>query len=156
MIQRIQSLFLFFVVAASVLLFFFPLAEFLSELHYFKLYMLELKNMAPSTDQIFSKYFTFPLIFFASVIGLLSLITIFFYKKRRIQILLIKISILLNIILIVGVFFGYPEVISKQINTEATFGISSYFSLISLVFLILANRGVKRDEKLIRSADRLR
>ena len=156
MIQRIQSPFLFFVLSACVLMFFFPIAEFLSDFHYYKLYMLEFKNMAPSTEQIFSDYFTFPLIGFASIIGLLSLITIFYYKKRRLQLMFIKISILLNIILVVGVFFGYPEVISKQINTEASFGISSYFSLISLVFLILANRGVKRDEKLIRSADRLR
>ncbi|MCD4772404.1 MAG: DUF4293 domain-containing protein, partial [Bacteroidales bacterium] len=156
MIQRIQSIFLFFTLAACVLLFFFPVAEFLSDYNYFKLYMLEFKNMAPSTEKIFSDYFTYPLIGFASIIGLISLITIFMYKKRRLQLLLIKICILLNIILIVGVFFGYPEVISKQIDTEASFGIASYFSLISLVFLILANRGIKRDEKLIRSADRLR
>ena len=156
MIQRIQSLFLFFVLSACVLMFFFPVAEFLSDFHYYKLYILEFQNMVPTTEQIFSNYFTFPLIGFAVIIGLISFVAIFMYKKRRVQLLLIKICILLNIILIVGVFFGYPEVISKQINTEAVFGISSYFSLISLVFLILANRGIKRDEKLIRSADRLR
>lgn len=156
MIQRIQSLFLFLTLSACVLMFFFPVAEFLSDLHYYKLYILEFQNMVPTTEQIFSNYFTFPLIGFAAIIGLISFVAIFMYKKRRVQLLLIKICILLNIILIVGVFFGYPEVISKQINTEASFGISSYFSLISLVFLILANRGIKRDEKLIRSADRLR
>jgi len=112
--------------------------------------------MAPSTEQIFSDYFTFPLIAFVLIIGLLSLITIFMYKKRRVQLKLIQISILLSIILIVGVFFGYPEAIKGQINTEANFGISSYLTLVALVFLVLANRGIKRDEKLIRSSDRLR
>lgn len=156
MIQRIQSLFLFFAFAASILMFFFPIAEFLSDFHYYKLYLMEFKNMAPSTEQIFSNYFTFPLIAFVLIIGLLSLITIFMYKKRRVQLKLIQISILLSIILIVGVFFGYPEAIKGQINTEANFGISSYLTLVALVFLVLANRGIKRDEKLIRSSDRLR
>jgi ABC-type polysaccharide transport system permease subunit len=57
-----------------------------------------------------------------------------------------------------GIFFFYIPMIEKKISIvpdySKAFGI--YLPLVALVFLIMANRAIKRDDKLVRSADRLR
>jgi len=64
-------------------------------------------------------------------------------------------GIFLNIILVAGVFLNYPKLfIDTKIDIEP--GLGTYFPLISLVFLVLAYRFILKDEKLVKSADRLR
>jgi len=48
--------------------------------------------------------------------------------------------------------------IEKKINIIPNYldSIGIYLPLIALVFMVMANRAIKRDEKLVRSADRLR
>ena len=61
----------------------------------------------------------------------LTLISIFNFKKRQHQFVLNRLSIILNF---VGVLLP----------------------IISIVFLVLANKAIKRDEDLVKSVDRLR
>ncbi|MCD4746254.1 MAG: DUF4293 domain-containing protein [Bacteroidales bacterium] len=156
MIQRIQSVFLLVAFIACIVMFFFSIASFYSDFYCFKLYVIKLKNMVPDSEIIFSSFFTIPLIIVVLLIAVLAMITIFLYKNRQLQIKINKLNILINIILIVGIFFGYPEIIERKIETGPSFEIGAYFPLISLVFLVLANRSIIKDEKLIKSADRLR
>jgi len=91
------------------------------------------------------------------VIGLLAIIgyAIFRFKQRLHQLKLVKIGIFLNIILVAGIFLNYFKFFTNaQIGSEL--GLGSYFPLISLVMLVVANRYILKDEKLVRSADRLR
>ncbi len=77
------------------------------------------------------------------------------YKQRLHQLKLVKICIFLNIILVAG---DIPE-LSKAIyraQIRMEIGSGAYFPLISLVLLVVANRYILKDEKLVRSADRLR
>jgi hypothetical protein len=67
-------------------------------------------------------------------------------------------AILLDIVLIALVFFVYASIIERNLLASPDYldeaGI--YFPLISLIFLILASRFIMKDEKLVRSVDRLR
>ncbi len=158
MIQRIQSVYLFIAFLALVVFYFFPIASFLSDLSYFKFYITHLQALTPGVESPISRNLILPLAVFNGIIALISLMAIFLYKKRIFQSRMVKLAILMNVILIALIFFVYSPLISKATGAEAdyadNFGV--YISLISIVMLVLANRGIMRDEKLVRSANRLR
>lgn len=152
MIQRIQSLFLLLASAASFGIFFSPFARFYSGDIYCEFSALRITSIS---SQDITMPNTWMFIALAIVIGLISFITIFLYKNRKLQSNLSKINIFLNIFLILIIFF-YADNLSKIINVEATYKLGAYLPIVSLLFLILANRFIIKDEKLVRSADRLR
>ena len=156
MIQRIQTLYLFIAIIVIVLMFFFPIAGYYGDLHTFIFSVLGIKNMVPDAQEIFNKYFTFPIVFFIISIVIITITTVFIYKNRPKQLKLIKLSILLNIMMIIGIFIVYSRMIQSVIEVNEVFKTAAFFPLISLIFFVLAYRAVKRDEKLVRSADRLR
>jgi hypothetical protein len=53
-------------------------------------------------------------------------------------------------------FFYYVNVLEKASGGVTQYEIGSYMPLVAFVFYILSYRGIMSDEKLIRSADRLR
>jgi len=158
MIQRIQTVFLFLAFLSAVALFFFPLAGIYSNTATYKFYVYELKNMVPGEVSIFTFMTTFPLLLLNILVGAFSLAGIFLYKNRILQAKIVRIAILSDIILIALVFFVYARIIETNLLASPDYldeaGI--YFPLISLIFLIMANRSIIKDEKLVRSADRLR
>ncbi len=158
MIQRIQTLYLSLAFIAIALLFAFPLAQFFAEYGAYVFSITGLKNMVPGEPAAFKPILFLPLIIVAVGIALLTLFAIFQYKKRLLQIKLTSIGVMSSIALIMGIFFLYIPMIEKKINIvpdySKAFGI--YLPLVALVFMVMANRAIKRDEKLVRSADRLR
>ncbi len=83
----------------------------------------------------------------ASVI--LALVAIFLYKDRKMQFKLAVTGLILSIITIILFFSeikGLPGVIA----------LSSVFVFLVPVFYFLAIRGIRRDEKLIKSLNKLR
>jgi hypothetical protein len=99
-----------------------------------------------------------PLIIVSVGIAMLALFTIFQYKKRSLQIKLTSAGVFASIALIMGIFFLYIPLIEKKINIIPNYldSIGIYLPLIALIFMVMANRAIKRDDKLVRSADRLR
>jgi uncharacterized membrane protein len=90
---------------------------------------------------------------FASVIAL-SLLTIFLFNNRKLQFVLGRFNILINIILL-GVFGYYTQTFSGEtLVSEKEIGLIIPF--VSIVFLYLANKAIKKDEELVKSVDRLR
>lgn len=158
MIQRIQTLYLSFALIASALLFAFPLAQFFGENGAYIFSITGLKNMVPDGTNPFNSMVFLPLIVVAAGLVLLTLFTIFQYKNRAYQIKLTNAGVLASIALIIGIFFLYIPMIEKKITITPYYldSIGVYFPLVALVFMVLANRAIKRDEKLVRSADRLR
>ena len=86
--------------------------------------------------------------------AVLSLITIFLYKNRKLQFVLGRINILLNFILL-GVFVYWSLTISGETMVSEK-GIGMLIPVISIVLLVLANKAIKKDEDLVKSVDRLR
>jgi hypothetical protein len=69
---------------------------------------------------------------------------------------IIKVCILVEVIFIGLFFFYYVNTLQKLTGATAEYKTAVFMPLIALVFLVLAYRGVLQDEKLVRSADRLR
>lgn len=79
-----------------------------------------------------------------------SLITIFNYKKRKGQIRGILMLILFSLSNIVLYYLETRKFV------EGNFDLTALFALAIPIFLFLAMQGVRKDEKLVKSADRLR
>ena len=79
-----------------------------------------------------------------------TLYNIFIYKNRRRQ---IWINIGLIVLSILNIFLYFQA--SKNF-IESNIALGAALSLVIPVLLILAIRGIMRDSKLVRSADRLR
>jgi glucan phosphoethanolaminetransferase (alkaline phosphatase superfamily) len=84
------------------------------------------------------------------LLGTGILVIIFLFKDRKLQMRLTIVAILLSIVNIV-LFFGQ---LKKFV--EGSFDLTSPVVFIVPVFLILAARGIYRDQKLIKSLNRLR
>jgi len=157
MIQRIQTIYLFLAAVSLGVMFFFPLASFIGgENDQLIYYVYELVSKVPDSVPAVPFYFIYPILSLAVLTILLSVFAIFRYKNRVAQLRMIRASILL-ILVMIGVFFFYcSPLLEEASGTLTEYEIGSYFPLIALMFLILANRGVMHDIKLLRAADRLR
>lgn len=85
------------------------------------------------------------------IIGALS---IFSFKNRKRQILLNTISIIINVLLI-GVLVYWLLNLSGGIHFPEK-GIEPIFPLIAVICLLIANIYIRKDERLVKSVDRLR
>ena len=129
MLQRIQSVFLFISSAITpIMIFFVPIFE------------LESKEMFAS-DFLWAKVFLF-------ISTLLSLISITLYKNRKKQILLCSFSRTQITIALILLLFMYK----KQMNVK----IELLLFAIPYLLLILSSYFIKRDDKLVKSSDRIR
>ena len=99
--------------------------------------------------------FSVPLIYEAFLASaLLSFIIIFVFKNRKLQFVLGRLNILLNVILL-GVFVYWSLNVPGESSLSEK-GIGKLLPIISIVLLVLANKAIKRDEQLVKSVDRLR
>lgn len=90
----------------------------------------------------------------AMVLVILGAFSIFSYKSRLRQLLLNRASIIINVLLI-G-FLGYYLLTLPGGMHFPEKGIEPLFPLISLVSLLIANHYIKKDDRLVKSVDRLR
>ena len=111
----------------------------------------------PGSENVYDLMFVMPLLAIVSLVILFSLGTIFMYKNRHGQLKIISFLMLLIAVLIAAVFLYYTDILEEASSAVPDFiQIGAFAPLLSLVFLFLAYKGVTKDEKLIRSADRLR
>ena len=145
MIQRIQSILLLLTAAVFGFLFKVPFAissepsvQFLSD------------GVFDITDH--------PALIALTVIGgLLALITIFLFRKRQLQLRLGYIIIVMAILLPVIAFLLFTNASASADNSvEVHDQIGMFLPLAAIFFTGLANYFIKKDDKLVKSMDRLR
>jgi len=141
MIQRLQSIWLLLAAAAA----------FCSLQFSFYSGNMIAANQAKSFAALNAQSNLLLLILSAGV-GIASLISVFLYKNRKTQLRIILVTLLVSIINLV-LFFTQT---SKFVPGEGSYSITAIFAIIVPVFLILAIRGIRKDEKLVKSLDRLR
>ena len=140
MIQRFQSLWLF--LAAIFALFTFQLS-FYSGSKIVKGTLTHNVRLKADTSEIL-------ILILTGIVVLLCAIAIFLYKNRKRQLTLTVINCILSILLIVLYFLEIQKFETGIVS------LSCLFTLAVPIFLFLAARGIWRDEKLIKSLDRLR
>ncbi|MFT0716036.1 DUF4293 domain-containing protein [Flagellimonas lutimaris] len=136
MIQRIQTLFLLIVgLISGVLPFFLNLWVEVGGKEVF------------AQDQVIVS-----LVFY--VVTVLAVVSIVMYKKRQNQFVVNRLNMILNLFLL-G-FFVYRSLSLSGETVVSEKGIGMLIPVFSIVFLVLANRAIKKDEDLVKSVDRLR
>jgi hypothetical protein len=85
-------------------------------------------------------------------VGIASLIAIFLYKNRKMQMRITLITLLVSL-LNLGLYFAETQ---KYVPGEGKFDLSAVFAIFIPILLFLAIRGIRKDEKLVKSLDRLR
>ncbi|WP_121665653.1 DUF4293 domain-containing protein [Mesonia aquimarina] len=86
--------------------------------------------------------------------AILALVTIFLFKNRKLQFVMGRLNIILNFILL-GFFVYWSLIVPGEMQISEK-GIGMLIPIISIVFLVLANKAIKKDEALVKSVDRLR
>lgn len=87
-------------------------------------------------------------------IFVLAVVSGLYFKRRKLQIRLNRANILLNILLIGYLIFDLFQLPGGFSNSEK--GIGLLIPLVSIVLLVIANRYIIKDEKLVKSTDRFR
>ncbi|GAO44912.1 DUF4293 domain-containing protein [Flavihumibacter petaseus] len=98
------------------------------------------------------------LLSFALIIGVacLATVAIFLYKKRPTQYNMAIIGALLSIV-VIGLQVYAVEGFKKSVPLmQGTYKWGGLLPIAMVIFLFLAARGIRKDEKLIKSLDRLR
>jgi hypothetical protein len=87
---------------------------------------------------------------FTTAIGVISLVAIFLYKNRKLQMRIALAAMLLSLLNIL-LYFN-----QTQKFTEGNFDLTAMITFAIPVFFFLAAKGIYNDQKLVKSLDRLR
>ncbi len=60
------------------------------------------------------------------------------------------------VLVIIALVFYTSDTIANGLDQKVIFKIGSYLPWVQFVFVFLAHRAIKKDDELVRSADRLR
>jgi hypothetical protein len=155
MLQRIQSIYLFLAGLAILALFLFPLAHNV----YVDNVPTAIKVTGTYIDvnsvQVVKDHFV-ALSAVTAIVSIIPFIIIFLFRNRKQQIALSYSAILV----IIGYSFWIAQTaksVTGGVTLEASnFGIGLFLCPVAILMLILAIKNIQKDEKLIKSADRLR
>ena len=140
MIQRKQTLFLFIAVCAMAVSFLFPIASFEGKDPLGRTVKGDLNLVAKDVPETYSqiqncgsitmgqKGFvnTWPLLVLVALVIAISIVSIFLYKNRVLQM------------------------------RDVDYGIGTWCAVLAVIMLFLAERSIRKDEEKVRAADRLR
>ncbi|MBE7689586.1 DUF4293 domain-containing protein [Tenacibaculum piscium] len=144
MIQRKQSLYLFIAgILSGILPFVFSLWTTQSAI---SVYIIDLFSSVSLLEK------ATPILFLMS--ALLSIVTLFLFKKRELQFVLGRLNILINLFL-VGILIYLSQTLSGEASVSEK-GIGMFFPILVILLVVLANKAIKKDEDLVKSVDRIR
>lgn len=102
--------------------------------------------------QRFTAMSSIPLMILTVAVGIASLITIFLFKDRKLQ---LKIAVAAWVLAVLNIIMYYLQTNHFVLN-EWSFDISSLVTIAIPFLLFFAIRRIYKDEKLVKSVDRLR
>lgn len=147
MIQRIQSLFLLLAAGAAFSLFGLPFAatdQAVPESQFFR-------------DQAYNIQDHIGLTVLFVLAGALALFALFSFNDRKRQLMLTRVALVADIIgIVLAVVLAVVDGGQAQYYDNPTDSLGLFMPLLFIVFILLAMRYIRKDEKLVRSMDRLR
>ena len=145
MIQRKQTLWLLLAALVNAGLF------------YFAMYRVHVLKDGIDTLEEMHVYNRYPILLMALVITALPLVAIFLFRNRKRQRAVTIFAIVTNIGFIATVIMRVGNFTHKNPNaSNGTYWIGSILPVIAIVLLVMAVIGINKDEKLVKSQDRLR
>ncbi len=156
MIQRKQTLFLLVAVIVLAACLFFPVAGIVAKGMGEDALLYNL-GVVTGGSGISIDSTCIPLFVLLSVSAVLSLVNIFMYRNRKLQMSLCSVSMLFALLWYVDyalLFFGIIPLESVDGTLEVRF--ASCLPFVAIILNAMAKRGVSDDEKLVRAADRIR
>ena len=148
MIQRKQSIFLLMVLIIAMIQFFLPFQTLISSEKTWFVCLLP----GCSSDVIGTTIYI-PMIFNLLIV-ILTVVTIFIYKNRVFQYKLANLSVLFNLFMI-GFFFLLSFANDGFVGS-VNYQFGAFLPVFSAIFAFFAAHFIKKDELLVRSADRIR
>ncbi len=157
MFQRIQTLFIIGAFAACAACFFLPFWVYASTNpdYVYQISLFSIKLIS-GNEQIIDLG-TLPILVIICVSTILTIVSLFSFKNRQRQIKINNYNVFLTILFIGTIYLWIPHMLDGFLRTAVPhwqFGL--ILPLITMVFLIIANVFIKKDDKLVKSADRLR
>lgn len=144
MIQRIQSVFFLLAALTSALLFVLPI------------YTIDLGGVSTAYRITNHAHYSLILSMLAGLTIGLPLATIFQYKKRPLQVTLGRINQLALVALLAVAVFSFDSARNEAAQAITGVSVGMFLPIAAIAFTILAIRGVKKDEALVRSSERIR
>jgi len=156
MIQRIQTVYLLLIVLLAGCTVGLPVASLINTKANL-LYLIDIRGLSliqPTSEAVFQSSTSF-LTTCAAVFGTIALITIFSYKNRVKQIRLC----VMNFLFMIGYYVAllvYILMACSELSTDWHLKIAVVFPVIAMILNYLAIGAIGKDEKLVKSLDRLR
>ncbi|HNY63737.1 MAG TPA: DUF4293 domain-containing protein [Bacteroidales bacterium] len=156
MIQRIQSIYLLVAGLVTIVLLFIPIGTLTSELGFYTYTPFTVHVI--NTDLVVAKtYFVAILLSLSSII---SFVTIFLYKKRKLQVRLINFNMLVILATLLTMLYIYPKFVFSKIselnNTVLDYNYVILIIALTAMGFYMAKKAILKDEALVRSSERLR
>lgn len=155
MIQRIQTVWLLLASLAIFLLFLFPYIHFTDPAGVSKEIMVTGLLKHTGTEEVLEQSFTL-LTIGTVLVALVPLILIFLFKDRKRQLTFCYVAI----VVILGYSFWLVQSAKSVIGDLElqmnNYGLGVLLPSVAILFIVLATKGIRKDDRLIKSADRLR
>jgi len=155
MIQRIQTVYLALTILLSVLFLSGGFFNFTDSSG--RLFEATINGVITASDgeQISVLHNTYPVTVLVLIIAVTSLITILYFRTRKLQMkLAISVMILICVLIITSLYCIWFT--TTEFDARFIPGYKMVLPVLMLLFSILAFRGIRKDDNLVKSYDRLR
>jgi hypothetical protein len=152
--QRIQTIFLAVIIACLVAMIFFPLWEVKTESIRHTLYPMYYR--VQHGGDITEVYFPYSFVaILALAAATLAFIEIQKFENRLLQMKMGALnSVLMGACLFASVYFSLS--LQKAVPDSGNFGLALYLPFAAMILNSIANRLIRKDEKLVKDSERLR
>ncbi|MGJ1194770.1 DUF4293 domain-containing protein [Sphingobacterium spiritivorum] len=157
MIQRIQTVWLLLAGVTIFALFLFPYLQYIDVAGIGRKLLVSGSFTAVNGESVKEESFILQSIA-TVVLGLIPIYIIFKFKDRKMQIKLILLQMVLVVLFFFWLYSFSGDILSKtsQYLSASNIGVGFFLFPVAIVFLSLAFGGIRKDERLIKSAERLR
>ena len=155
MIQRVQSVYLLLV---TILMSIFIVSSY-AYFHdaggrNYVLYTYAIKILENGSSIVVKR--TLPLVILVFVTGAVSFVNIFFFHKRLLQIRICVLMALMIFIQMLLVYYYYTTAGKEFAAVHPSMKFPAILPVVSIILIILSYRGIRHDEVLVNSYNRIR
>ncbi len=159
MIQRIQTVFLFLVAVAMILVISFPIWQQVNpeQTKMLTLSAWNLSTLDTQSQEVIDSESNIYLAILAIIAAGLALFSLTQYKNRTKQMFLNMINSLIMVVVLASIIYTSHQAnatINPDVNGAFLLGFWAIFG--GMIMNLLANRFIRKDEMLVRSVDRIR